>query len=62
MPDITPTKILIIIEDIDSHKGKVDGKILFMKKLTPKAKVKPISPPITHIVICLLYTSDAADE
>ena len=34
MPDITPTKILIIIEDIDSHKGKVDGKILFMKKLT----------------------------
>ena len=51
MPDITPTKILIIIEDIDSHKGKVDGKILFMKKLTPKAKVKPISPPITHIVI-----------
>ena len=51
MPDITPTKILIIIEDIDSHKGKVDGKILFMKKLTPKAKVKPINPPITHIVI-----------
>ena len=51
MPDITPTKILIIIEDIDSHKGKVDGKILFMKKLTPKAKAKPISPPITHIVI-----------
>ena len=32
MPDITPTNTLIIIDTIDNHNGKVDGKNLLMKK------------------------------